>query len=160
MFFGCSGCGLSGKALSFFKRLLILRTEGVVVNARTVRRRFQDVSCRNDHRAFSSLHRLCNPALDLARFEEECHDTLRHRTNGHCPSFEIFCIVRQIPLVLLRHMLQLHQRFTLLCLQTAVACNTTSMEIHFNNSFCYANVHFFADQIVWNGIFVPPSLTR
>ena len=57
--------------------------------------------------------------------------------------------------MLLRHMLQLHQRFTLLCLQTAVARNATAMEIHLNNSFCYANVHFFANQIVWNGIFVP-----
>ena len=54
-----------------------------------------------------------------------------------------------------RHMLQLHQRFTLLCLQTAVARNAVAMKIHLNNSFCYANVHFFADQVVWNGIFVP-----
>ena len=29
------------------------------------------------------------------------------------------------------------------------------MKIHLNDSFCYANVHFFANQIVWNGIFVP-----
>lgn len=51
-------------------------------------------------------------------------------------------------------MLQLHQRFTLLYLQTAVARNAAAMKIHFNGSFCYANVHFFANQIVWNGIFV------
>ena len=47
-------------------------------------------------------------------------------------------------------MIQLYQWFTLLHLQTAVTCDTASMEVYFNNSFCYANVNFFVNNKTLN----------
>lgn len=65
----------------------------------------------------------------LSRVEKMLHCLFCHRPNGHCPGFEIIFVICQITLMLLQHMLQLHQRFTLLCLQTAVARNAAAMKI-------------------------------
>ena len=154
MFFGCSGCGRSG--------LLILQKTADIANRGCSCKRknpsagvFKTFPAVTVTELFQARTGLVSLLRSFTRVEKMIHCLFCHRPNGHCPCFEIFCIVRQIPLMLLWHMLQLHQRFTLLCLQTAVARNAAAMKIHLNDSFCYANVYFFANQIVWNGIFVP-----